>query len=39
VLRPGVLRLATYSGISDEDVETAVGAIARALRPSPVSVS
>jgi threonine aldolase len=39
VLRPGVLRLATYPGISDEDVETAIGAITRALRTAPVSVS
>jgi threonine aldolase len=39
VLRPDVVRLATYPGISDEDVETAIAAIARALRPAPVSVS
>jgi threonine aldolase len=39
VLRPGVLRLATYPGVSDEDVETAIAAIARALRTAPVSVS
>jgi threonine aldolase len=39
VLRPGVLRLATYPGVSDEDVETAIAAIARALRAAPVSVS
>ena len=30
-LRPGVLRVATYLGISDEDVERAVEAIPRAL--------
>jgi threonine aldolase len=30
-LGPGVLRLATYLGIEDEDVDTAVEAIARAL--------
>ena len=35
VLRPGVLRAATYLGISDEDVEQAVEAIARALYRSP----
>jgi threonine aldolase len=39
VLRPGVVRLATYPGITDEDVETAIEAIARALRTAPVSVS
>ena len=37
VLRPGVLRLATYPGITDEDVETAIPAIVRAF-PAPVSV-
>jgi hypothetical protein len=31
VLRPGVLRLATYLGVTDEDVERAVAAIPRAL--------
>jgi threonine aldolase len=31
VLRPGVLRLATYRGITDEDVERAVEAIPHAL--------
>jgi threonine aldolase len=35
VLRPGVLRAATYLGIGDEDVERAVEAIARALYRSP----
>ncbi len=30
-LRPGVLRLATYLGVTDEDVEAAVDAIPRAL--------
>jgi threonine aldolase len=35
VLRPGVLRAATYLGITDEDVERAVEAIARALYRSP----
>jgi threonine aldolase len=30
-LRPGVLRLATYLGIEDDDVERAVEAIPRAL--------
>jgi threonine aldolase len=39
VLRPGVLRLATYPGITDEDVENAIAAIPRALRPAAVSVS
>jgi threonine aldolase len=39
VLRPGVLRLATYPGVSDEDVETAIAAIAQVLRTAPVSVS
>jgi threonine aldolase len=31
VLRPGVLRLATYLGVGDEDVERAVAAVPRAL--------
>jgi hypothetical protein len=31
VLRPGVLRLATYLGITDDDVDRAVEAIPRAL--------
>jgi threonine aldolase len=31
VLRPGVLRAATYLGVTDEAVETAVAAISRAL--------
>jgi threonine aldolase len=35
VLRPGVLRAATYLGISDEDVERAIEAIPRALYRSP----
>jgi threonine aldolase len=39
VLRPNVVRLATYPGILDEDIERAIAAIARALRPAPVSVS
>jgi threonine aldolase len=39
ILRPGVLRLATYPGVEDEDVETALAAIVRALRAAPVSVS
>jgi threonine aldolase len=30
-LRPGVLRLATYLGVEDEDIEAAVDAIPRAL--------
>ena len=39
VLRPGVLRLATYPGLTDEDVDAAIAAIPRALRAAPVSVS
>jgi threonine aldolase len=39
VLRPGVLRLATYPGVTDEDVDEAIAAISRALRTAPVSVS
>ena len=39
LLRPNVLRLATYPGVSDQDVETALAAIVRALRGAPVSVS
>jgi len=39
LLRPNVLRLATYPGVSDEDVEAALAAIVRALRGAPVSVS
>jgi threonine aldolase len=35
VLRPGVLRAATYLGISDEDVERAIEAIPAALYRSP----
>jgi threonine aldolase len=35
VLRPSVLRAATYLGVGDEDVERAVDAIARALYRSP----
>ena len=31
VLRPGVLRLAAYLGVTDDDVEQAVAAIPRAL--------
>jgi threonine aldolase len=34
-LRPGVLRVATYLGVSDEDVERAVEAIPRALAGIP----
>jgi threonine aldolase len=30
-LRPGVLRLATYLGVEDDDIDAAVGAIPRAL--------
>jgi hypothetical protein len=30
-LRPGVLRLATYLGVEDDDIEAAVDAIPRAL--------
>lgn len=37
VLRPGVLRLATYPGIEDEDVEGALQAIVGALSPVPVA--
>lgn len=39
VLRPGILRLATYPGVTDEDVDAAIAAIPRALRAAPVSVS
>jgi threonine aldolase len=35
VLRPGVLRAATYMGISDDDVERAIEAIPQALYRSP----
>jgi threonine aldolase len=35
VLRPGVLRAATYLGVSDEDVEQAIEAIPQALYRSP----
>jgi threonine aldolase len=35
VLRPGVLRAATYLGISDEDVERAIEGIPQALYRSP----
>ena len=38
LLRPGVLRLATYAGVTDDDIETAIPAVARALRPAAVSV-
>jgi threonine aldolase len=31
VLRPGVLRVATYLGVTDDEIERAVEAIARAL--------
>jgi threonine aldolase len=37
-LRPGHLRLATYLDVTDEDIETAIAAIPRALRPAAVSV-
>ena len=37
LLRPGVLRVATYLGISDEDVERAVDAIPQALYRSPAT--
>jgi threonine aldolase len=37
VLRPGVLRAATYLGISDEDVERAIDAISKALYRSPAT--
>jgi len=39
VLRPNVLRLATYPGVSDDDIENALSGIVRALHPAPVSVS
>jgi threonine aldolase len=39
VLRPGVLRLATYLGVTDDDVELAIEAIPRALLPVAVSGS
>jgi threonine aldolase len=39
VLRPGVLRLATYAGIADADVDAALAAIPRALGRVAVSVS
>jgi threonine aldolase len=32
-LRPGVLRVATYLGVTDDDVERAIEAIPRALAP------
>jgi threonine aldolase len=35
VLRPGVLRAATYLGIGDDDVERAIGAVSDALYRSP----
>jgi threonine aldolase len=38
LLRPGLLRLATYLDIADEDIETAIAAIPRALRPAAASV-
>ena len=37
-LRPGHLRLATYLDVTDEDIEAAIAAIPRALRPAAVSV-
>jgi threonine aldolase len=37
VLCPGVLRAATYLGISDEDVELAIDAIPQALHRSPAT--
>jgi threonine aldolase len=37
VLRPGVLRVATYLGITDEDVERALDAIPGALYRSPAT--
>jgi hypothetical protein len=39
VLRPGVLRLATYPGLTDEHVDGAIATIPSALRAAPVSVS
>ena len=38
LLRPGFLRLATYLDITDDDIENAITAIPRALRPAAVSV-
>jgi threonine aldolase len=38
VLRPGVLRLATYPGLADEDVDAAIASIPRALGRVPVSL-
>jgi threonine aldolase len=35
VLRPGVVRVATYLGVTDEDVERAIAAIPQALYRSP----
>jgi hypothetical protein len=35
VLRPGVLRVATYLGVTDDDVERAIEAIPQALYRSP----
>jgi threonine aldolase len=37
LLRPGVLRVATYLGISEEDVERAIDAIPQALYRSPAT--
>jgi threonine aldolase len=37
VLRPGVLRVATYLGVTDEDVERAIEAIPQALYRSPAT--
>ena len=37
-LRPGVLRVATYLGVTDEDVDQAVEAIPRALLRAPAQV-
>jgi hypothetical protein len=32
------VRLATYPGVTDDDIEAAIAAIPRALRPAAVSV-
>ena len=37
VLRPGVLRVATYLGVTDEDMERAIEAIPQALYRSPAT--
>jgi threonine aldolase len=39
LLRPGVLRVATYLGVTDEDVERATEAIPRALVPAPLATA